>query len=32
MSGIHTPGSIDEETYFDKNVMKKYADKLKEKL
>lgn len=32
MSDVHILGSIDEETYFDKNVIKKYADKLKEKL
>jgi dethiobiotin synthetase len=32
MSGVHVIGRIDEEPYFDKNVIKEYADKFKEKL
>jgi dethiobiotin synthetase len=32
MSGIEVIGRINEEPYFDKNVIKEYADKFKEKL
>lgn len=32
MSGVAIIGRIDEEPYFDKNVIKEYAEKLKEKL
>ncbi|TXD53192.1 MULTISPECIES: dethiobiotin synthase [unclassified Polaribacter] len=32
MSDVHVIGRIDEEPYFDRNVIKEYAEKLKEKL
>jgi dethiobiotin synthetase len=32
MTNVPVIGRIDEEPYFDKNVIKEYADKFKEKL
>lgn len=32
MTNVTVIGRIDEEPYFDKNVVKEYADQLKEKL